>query len=104
MEEVKNAKLRSTVQLLNCSEKDFRMPAFEIIDKKAQKVRQREFKSEQELHQLIDDNLSEIFKIHYIKDEHITTKHGRIETIGLDIDNFLSLLAVLERANPFSRY
>ncbi len=63
------------------------MPAFEIIDKKAKKVRQREFKSEQELHKLIDDNLSEIFKIRYIKDEHITTKHGRIETIGLDESN-----------------
>jgi len=63
------------------------MPAFEIIDKKAKKVRQKEFSSEQELHKLIDDNLSEIFKIRYIKDEHITTKHGRIETIGLDESN-----------------
>lgn len=28
-----------------------------------------------------------IFKIRYIKDEHITDKHGRIETIGLDESN-----------------
>jgi len=40
-----------------------------------------------ELHQLIDKNLEEIFGIRYIKDEHITDKHGRIETLGLDESN-----------------
>jgi len=79
--------MRSNVQLLNCSKRAFRMPAFEIINKKAKKIRQKEFNNEQELHKLIDDNLSEIFKIRYIKDEYITIKHGRIETIGLDESN-----------------
>lgn len=60
------------------------MPAFEISGKKLKKISQKEFKNEAELHKLIDNNLQEIFKIRYIKDEHITDKHGRIETIGLD--------------------
>jgi len=60
------------------------MPAFEIIGKKLKKISQKEFKNEAELHKLIDNNLQEIFKIRYIKDEHVTDKHGRIETIGLD--------------------
>jgi predicted transport protein len=32
-------------------------------------------------------NLEEIFGIRFIKDEHITDKHGRIETLGLDESN-----------------
>lgn len=63
------------------------MPAFEITSKKAKKVTQKEFKNELDLHKLIDKNLEEIFKIRFIKDEHITEKHGRIETIGLDESN-----------------
>jgi len=63
------------------------MPAFEIKGRKLKKISQKEFKNEAELHKLIDDNLAEIFKIRYIKDEHITDKHGRIETIGLDESN-----------------
>lgn len=63
------------------------MPTFEISGKKLKKVSQREFKNEAELHKLIDNNLGEIFKIRYIKDEHVTDKHGRIETIGLDESN-----------------
>ncbi|RPJ78270.1 MAG: hypothetical protein EHM20_04310 [Alphaproteobacteria bacterium] len=51
------------------------------------KIKQKEFKDEAELHTLIDNNLNEIFKIRYIKHEHITKKHGRIETIGLDETN-----------------
>ena len=51
------------------------------------KIPQEEMSSEQELHELIDRNLEEIFKIRYIKDEHITDKHGRIETLGLDESN-----------------
>lgn len=35
----------------------------------------------------IDQNLEEIFNIRYIKDEYITDKHGRIETLGLDESN-----------------
>lgn len=63
------------------------MPAFEIKGNKLKKISQKEFKNEAELHKLIDNNLGEIFKIHYIKDEHVTDKHGRIETIGLDESN-----------------
>lgn len=63
------------------------MPAFEISGKKLKKISQKEFKNEAELHKLVDNNLEEIFKILYIKDEHITDKHGRIETIGLDESN-----------------
>ena len=63
------------------------MPAFEIKGNKLKKVGLTEFKNEAELHKLIDNNLGEIFKIRYIKDEHITDKHGRIETIGLDESN-----------------
>jgi predicted transport protein len=63
------------------------MPAFEIIGTNLKKVNQREFKDEAELHKLIDKNLQEIFKIRYIKDEHVTDKHGRIETLGLDESN-----------------
>jgi predicted transport protein len=63
------------------------MPLFEIKNSKAKKVNQKEFKNELELHQLIDKNLEEIFGIRYIKKEHITDKHGRIETLGLDESN-----------------
>ncbi|GAB4324870.1 MAG: DUF5655 domain-containing protein [Bacteroidales bacterium] len=63
------------------------MPLFELKNNKAKKVNQKEFKNELELHHLIDKNLEEIFGIRYIKDEHITEKHGRIETLGLDEGN-----------------
>jgi len=63
------------------------MPLFEIKSEKAKKINQKEFKNELELHQLIDKNLEEIFGVRYIKDEHITDKHGRIETLGLDESN-----------------
>ena len=63
------------------------MPAFIKKNKKLQKISQKEFKNELELHKLIDSNLEEIFKIRYIKDEHITEKHGRIETLGIDESN-----------------
>jgi len=59
------------------------MPIFEIRNRKAKKVNTKEFKNELELHQLIDMNLEEIFGVRFIKDEHITDKHGRIETLGL---------------------
>lgn len=63
------------------------MALFEIKKSKATQVNQKDFKDELELHKLIDRNLGEIFKIRYIKDEHITDKHGRIETLGLDESN-----------------
>lgn len=63
------------------------MPLFEIKKGKASKVNQQDFKDELELHRLIDTNLGEIFNIRYIKEEHITDKHGRIETLGLDESN-----------------
>jgi predicted transport protein len=63
------------------------MPLFEIRNSKAKQINQKEFKNELELHQLIDKNLEEIFGVRYIKDEHITDKHGRIETLGLDESN-----------------
>lgn len=63
------------------------MPVFEITGMQLKKVGQKEFKDEAELHKLIDRNLQEIFKIRYIKDEHITDKHGRIETLGIDESN-----------------
>jgi RecB family endonuclease NucS len=63
------------------------MPAFVIEGKKAKKISQKEFRDEQELHDLIDRNLDEIFRIRYIRKEHITDKHGRIETLGIDESN-----------------
>ena len=63
------------------------MPAFVKTGKKLKKISQKDFKNELELHQLIDRNLEEIFKIRFIKDEHITEKHGRIETLGIDESN-----------------
>ena len=63
------------------------MPLFKIVNGKASKIKQKEFKNELELHQLIDNNLKEIFNIRYIKDEYITAKHGRIETLGIDESN-----------------
>ena len=63
------------------------MQAFRRAGTKLKKVAQKEFKDELELHKLIDRNLQEIFGIRFIKDEHITDKHGRIETIGLDESN-----------------
>jgi len=63
------------------------MPAFVKSGKKLKKISQKDFKNELELHKLIDENLEEIFKIRYIKDEHITEKHGRIETLGIDESN-----------------
>ena len=60
------------------------MPAFQINNGKAKKIKQKEFSNELELHKLIDNNLKEIFKLKYIKDEHITDKHGRIETLAID--------------------
>lgn len=63
------------------------MPLFEIKNKKAKKIRTKEFKNELELHQLIDKNLEEIFGVRFIKDEHVTEKHGRIETLGIDESN-----------------
>ena len=63
------------------------MPLFSISNSKAAKIEQKQFISELELHQLIDKNLDEIFGIRYIKDEHITSKHGRIETLGIDDSN-----------------
>lgn len=60
---------------------------FEIKKGKATKINLKEFKNELELHELIDKNLEELFEIRYIKDEHITDKHGRIETLGLDSSN-----------------
>ena len=63
------------------------MPLFEIKKGKATKVNQKEFKDELELHKLIDKNLTEIFNIRFIKDEYVTDKHGRIETLGIDENN-----------------
>lgn len=60
------------------------MPAYQIKNGKAEKIKQVEFTNESELHKLIDSNLEEIFGIKYIKDEHITDKHGRIETLAID--------------------
>ncbi len=63
------------------------MPAFVKKGKKLEKISQKEFSNELELHKLIDSNLEEIFKIRYLADEHITEKHGRIETLGIDESN-----------------
>jgi len=53
------------------------MPAFQIHNGKAKKILQKEFSNELELHKLIDNNLKEFFGLKYIKDEHITDKHGK---------------------------
>ncbi len=63
------------------------MPAFQINNGKAKKIKQKEFINELKLHKLIDNNLKEIFRLKYIKDEHVTDKHGRIETLAVDESN-----------------
>ncbi len=63
------------------------MPLFQFKNGKARQIRQKAFPNEKELHKIIDSNLSEIFKLRYIKDEHITDKHGRIETLAIDEAN-----------------
>ncbi|NHK29703.1 MAG: hypothetical protein FK730_00025 [Asgard group archaeon] len=63
------------------------MPLFVIKEGKLTKVNQKNFKNESELHHLIDKNLQAIFNIRYLKDEYITEKHGRIETLGIDESN-----------------
>lgn len=63
------------------------MPLFEIKNHKAVQVHHKDFSNELELHRLIDKNLSEIFGIRYLRDEYITAKHGRIETLGIDDAN-----------------
>jgi predicted transport protein len=63
------------------------MPAYQINNGKAEKIKQVEFANESKLHLLIDSNLEEIFGIKYIKDEHVTDKHGRIETLAIDESN-----------------
>ena len=63
------------------------MPIFQIDKLKAKKIKQKEFSNELELHKLIDKNLKEIFGLKYIKHEHITDKHGRIETLAIDESN-----------------
>lgn len=60
---------------------------FEIKKGRATKINLKSFKNELELHELIDKNLEELFEIRYIKDEHVTDKHGRIETLGIDSGN-----------------
>lgn len=63
------------------------MPLFEIRNRKAKKINLKAFKNELELHALIDENLEEIFNVRFIKSEHITSKHGRIETLAIDEAN-----------------
>jgi len=63
------------------------VPAYQITKGKAERIKQKEFTNEAELHKLIDSNLYEIFNITYIKDEHVTDKHGRIETLAIDESN-----------------
>jgi len=63
------------------------MPAYQIKNRKAERIKQVEFNNESELHLLIDSNLEEMFGIKYIKDEHVTDKHGRIETLAIDESN-----------------
>ena len=57
------------------------MPLFKFENGTAKRIGQKEFSNEKELHELIDDNLEEIFNLRYIKDEYVTEKHGRIETL-----------------------
>lgn len=63
------------------------MPLFKFKNGAAKRIGQKEFSSEKELHKLIDNNLEEIFNLRYIKDEYITEKHGRIETLAIDETN-----------------
>jgi predicted transport protein len=63
------------------------MPAYQIRNGKAERIKQVQFTNESELHVLIDSNLEEMFGIKYIKDEHVTDKHGRIETLAIDESN-----------------
>lgn len=63
------------------------MPLFKFENGKAKRISQKSFSNEKELHELIDGNLTEVFNIRYIKDEHITDKHGRIETLAIDEAN-----------------
>jgi len=63
------------------------MPMFSIKNRKAKPINLKSFRDEAELHKLIDDNLDRMFDIRFLRDEYITQKHGRIETLGLDESN-----------------
>ena len=63
------------------------MPLFQFADEQAHRIGTKEFHNELELHSLIDKNLTELFGLRYIKDEHVTDKHGRIETLAIDEAN-----------------
>ncbi len=63
------------------------MPLFQFTDGSAHRIGTKEFPNELELHALIDKNLTELFGLRYIKDEHVTDKHGRIETLAIDEAN-----------------
>ena len=63
------------------------MPLFQFTDENAHRIGIKEFNNELELHSLIDKNLPELFGLQYIKDERITEKHGRIETLAIDEAN-----------------
>ena len=63
------------------------MPLFQFAGGNAQRIGTKEFHNELELHSLIDKNLTELFGLRYITDEHVTDKHGRIETLAIDEAN-----------------
>ena len=63
------------------------MPMFSIKKGIAEPINLKYFSNELELHKLIDKNLDKMFDIRYIRDEYITQKHGRIETLGIDEQN-----------------
>ena len=54
------------------------MPAYQITNGKAKRIKQVEFANESDLHLLIDSNLEEIFGIKY----HCCPIKSRINTTG----------------------
>jgi len=62
------------------------MPLFRVLsDQKLQKIDRKEFNKEEELHQLMDNNLSYIMGIRFIARKY-PIPNGEIDTLGLDED------------------
>ncbi len=60
------------------------MAIFKISGQKLKKIKIKKFRNEKHLQKLFEENLEEIFGIHFLASEFTTTHRGRIDTLGLD--------------------
>ena len=60
------------------------MPLFQNSEGKLRKLKTSGIASEKELQKLVEDNLLEIFDMHFLASEYTTTFWGRIDTLAVD--------------------